>query len=139
MSVTSVQIATVRRMVDEPTTAVYDDDAITAFIEEFPKVDRFGNEKYEWDTTTQPPTASLNPDWLEDYDLNAAASKVWAEKAALLAEDYDYVADGASLNRCQPFAHARKMAAYFKSRSCAKGLPLKVVNVTTNKSAINQS
>ena len=72
MTATAGMIAELRRLTAEPTTAVYTDDALKAKIEAYPLMDANHNE---------PDAVS----WLPTYDLAAAASDVWMEKAAGLA------------------------------------------------------
>ena len=83
MSATAAMIARVRRMVAEPTTATYDDAAITGYIEAYPTLDGEGRE----------PDHS---DWEPIYDLHAAAADIWEEKAASYAGAADFTADGLS-------------------------------------------
>jgi len=55
-------------------------------------------------------------EWTPRYDLNAAAADVWAEKAAALAAQYDFDADGAAFKRSQAYEQAMKQARYYRSR-----------------------
>jgi len=116
MAATAAQIARLRRMVDEPDDTTYDDDAITDYIERYPLVDERGEKPYTWDTSTQPPTQDENDDWIDTYDLNAAAADIWEEKAATVAEDFDFRADGGQYSRGQAYEHYMKMVALFRSR-----------------------
>jgi hypothetical protein len=116
MAATAAQIAQLRRMVDEPTTATYSDAALTAYIEAHYLMDERGQEAYYWDELTVPPTKVLNLSWVPTYDLASAAVDVWAEKAAILAADFDTSADGASLSRSQAYEQAMKQARYWSSR-----------------------
>jgi hypothetical protein len=113
---TAGQIARLRRMVDESDETTYTDEALAEYIEERPSMDERGEMPYEWDTTTEPPTQDDNDNWIETYDLAAAAADVWGEKAAVLAQDYDTNADGASLARSQVYEQAMKQARYWGSR-----------------------
>lgn len=102
MAVTAQQIAQLRRMCALTAgDTTYTDEVLRLAIESFPLPDSAGRE----------PT---HADWSGSYDLNAAASRIWAEKAAALAADYDVSADGADLARSQRYEHARRM-----SRHCA--------------------
>ncbi len=77
MSATTEMVAELRRMVAEPTTAVYSDDVLTAYIERYPLHDADG--------LTVDDTG-----WSPVYDLNAAAAGIWLEKSAgLVAESFD--------------------------------------------------
>lgn len=78
-----------------------------------------------WDTT---PGATVTdgtvvwtetgPDpWLGAYNLNAAAADLWRMKAAAVAQDFDFGADGGTYQRDQVSAHCLEMAArYDKER-----------------------
>lgn len=116
MTATAAQIAQVRRMVNESTDDTYDDDAIQTYIEAYPVMDERGEVPYTWDTSTTPPTKDENDDWIDTYDLNAAAADIWEEKAALLTENYDFSGDGASYKRSQAYEHAMKQARFYRSR-----------------------
>lgn len=116
MTATQSEIDRVRRMVDEPTVDTYVDDDIQAAIERYPTIDDLGTDPYEVDYSTTPPTRSIRDDWIPTYDLHAAAAEIWEEKAALLAEDYDFKADGASYERSQAHEQAKKQARYHLSR-----------------------
>lgn len=98
-------IARLRRMIAEPTDAVYSDAALSELLERWPIPDSEGN-----DTDAD--------DWTATYDYNAAAAEVWGEKAACLSGAFDYSGDGGSMSRSQLFNQARKMSAYYRSRSC---------------------
>jgi hypothetical protein len=113
---TAGQIARLRRMVDEADETTYTDETLAEYIEERPSMDERGELPFEWDTSTEPPTQDENESWIETYDLAAAAADVWAEKAAVLAQDYDTNADGASLSRSQAYEQAMKQSRYWSSR-----------------------
>mgnify|MGYP001230945799 CR=1 FL=1 len=116
MAATAAQVAQLRRMVDEPTTATYSDATLAAYIEAHFLMDKRGQEAYYFDETTAPPTPRVNLSWIPTYDLAAAAVDVWAEKAAILAADFDTNADGASLSRSQAYTQAMAQARYWSSR-----------------------
>ena len=116
MSATAAQIQRLRRMVDESGTADYDNPTVAEYIERYPLMDERGQKPYTYDVSTSPPTQDDNDDWLPTYDLNAAAADVWQEKAATLAGDYDFSADGASYTRSQTHQHAIEMAAYYRRK-----------------------
>lgn len=99
MTATASMVAELRRMVDEPETATYDDDALEAYIERYPTLDTLGTEPLEVDYTTEPPTLSEKANWIPTYDLHAAAADIWLEKSATVAEDYTFTADGSTLKR----------------------------------------
>jgi hypothetical protein len=114
-NVTAAEIAQVRRMTAEPTAVTYSDANIIAFIENFPLVDENG-ETPRIPSMLTPGEMMVNPDWMATYDLNAAAAAIWMDKAAILAQDYDYSADGANLSRSQAFEQAMKMMRFYQSR-----------------------
>jgi hypothetical protein len=117
MTATAAQIAQVRRMVNEPDDTTYDDDAISGYIEDYPRLDERGEVPYTWDTSTSPPTQDDNDDWIPTYDLAAAAADIWAEKAAILAQDYNFrSADGASFNRREVYEQYMNQSRYYRSR-----------------------
>lgn len=100
--------------------ACLDDPSAEAIIAQYAVSDRFGQEPLTWDCTQTPPTSAENPAWLPTYDLHAAAEDVWSRRAAQLAPDYDFSADGASLSRSQRFEHANQRAAYHAARKRAR-------------------
>lgn len=113
--VTAAQIATLRRMVAEPTTTTYSDALLTTFIETYPHMDEQGEEPYSL-SSAQPPAQVANPNWIPTYDLNAAAGDVWQEKASGWADKYDFAADGGNYSRSQGYEQAMKQARYFRAR-----------------------
>lgn len=116
MSATAAQIAQVRRYVNESDDTTYDDDAIASYIEAYPVVDERGEDPYSWDTSTQPPTVEDNDDWVSTYDLHAAAADIWEEKAAVVAQDYTFSADGGNYSRSLVFEQYMKLARFHRSR-----------------------
>ena len=116
MSATAAQIAQVRRMVNEPDDTTYDDDAISTYIEAYPQLDERGEAPYTFDTSTTPPSEDENEDWIATYDLHAAAADIWAEKAAIVAQDYDFQADGGSYSRSQVVAQFERQARSHRAR-----------------------
>lgn len=116
MSVTAAQIDQVRRWTAESTTATYTDDAIIAAIEARPVPDKRGVAPFVWDYTTTPPSQTTNTNWIETYNLNQVAADIWEEKAAAVACDYAFSADGASYSRNQKFEQYMRMAQKFRAR-----------------------
>ena len=104
MAASAGDVARLRRMVAEPTTATYSDATLEDIIERYPVAD----------------AAGVFPDeegWAANaYDLNAAAAEVWAEKAAALAANFGFTADGATFHREQAHSHALKQARFFAAR-----------------------
>jgi len=109
MSATAAMIAELRRMTAEPTTATYDDDALTVYVERYPLLDELGQTAYAWDYSTTPPSEDANEEWIPTYDLYAAAADIWLEKAALVHGNFDFAADGANFSRSQHYTHCMTM------------------------------
>lgn len=103
MTVTESMIAKLRRMINEPTQALYTDAALDEILTE---------------------NAVTDPDGQTTYDLNAAAADVWSEKAALIADEFDFNADGGSFQRSQKYDAYMKNARHYGSRRKAKSRPL---------------
>ena len=116
MAATEAEIARVRRMVNEPTTETYSDDDIADAIERYPLIDERGAEPYTWDVSTSPPTRDWNEDWIPTYDLNAAAADLWGEKAAVVAQDYTFSADGGSYSRADVLRQYQERERYYRAR-----------------------
>lgn len=113
---TAAQIAEMRRMCAEPTTATYSDVALAAYIDRYPLTDARGQEPFTWDVSTVPPSHIVNTAWVLTYDMHAAAADVWNEKAAALAHLYDFSADGGSYSRSQGVAQAQAQARFHLAR-----------------------
>lgn len=116
MTATAAMIARVRRMVNEPETTTYADADISAIIETYPSLDERGEEPYTWDNSTEPPTKDTNDNWIVTYDLNAAAADIWEEKAASVAQDFDFKADGGGYTRSQVYDQFMKSAKHYRSK-----------------------
>lgn len=120
MSATAAEVARLRRMVNETDEyGDYTDSDLEDYIERYPRMDERGQKPYTYDTSTSPPTEEENDDWVPTYDLNAAAADIWEEKAAALAADFDFSADGASYTRSQKYQQAKDMAAHYRRRRSA--------------------
>lgn len=117
-------IADLRRMVNEPDETVYTDDLLQEIIEKYPVIDELGTAPYYWDYSGGVPAKVQNTAWVETYNLNAAAADIWEEKAAILAERFDFTADGGSYNRSQAYIHAYDMAKYYRGKSGIKSIRL---------------
>lgn len=124
MAASATDIARVRRMVNEPDATTYSDADIAEAIERYPAVDARGEDPWVESTTT-PGTLEENEDWTATYDLNAAASDLWAEKAAVLAQDYDFEADGGSYTRSQANAQAMRMSRHYSARRNPRTISLR--------------
>lgn len=119
MAATAQQIAKLRRMVNEPTTTTYDDTVIAEYIENYPLMDERGQAPYTWDSSTTPPTKTVNSNWVSTYDMQAAAADIWDEKAAAVAQDFNYSADGESFTRSQVYEQYMAKVRYHRSRRAA--------------------
>lgn len=117
MSVTAAHIARLRRMVNESTEDTYTDLALSALIESHAISDMRGVAATVLDFSTTPPSEDANTNWIPTYDLNAAAAEIWDEKAAVVACDFDFSADGASYTRSQVIAQYNKMATKYRSQA----------------------
>jgi hypothetical protein len=125
MAATAEQIAQVRRMVAEPTTTTYSDATIKGMIEAHPLTDENGEEPRipivdmvhpVVVTAYQDPLDLVdNPDWLPTYDLYSAAADVWTEKAASVADNYNFTADGGNYSRSNVYEQYMKQARHYRS------------------------
>ena len=122
MSATVIQIARLRRMVNEPISSTYSDEDIASYIERYPLLDSNGEEPYVLDATTTPPTLDGNDSWMPTYDLAAAAADIWAERAAVLSQNFDFAADGEQYSRSQSYEAAMKQSRYWASRRRPTGM-----------------
>jgi hypothetical protein len=116
MAATAAQLAELREMVAEATEATYTDEALTTIIEAYPLPDALGVLPYTWDYSTTPPTQDPEETWIPTYDLHAAAAQVWQAKAAKLAGNFDFSADGASYSRSQAYEMAMKQSRHHAAR-----------------------
>lgn len=103
------QLAHLRRLTAEPPDGAYPDAELAALIARFPLADAAG-----W-----APTSAA---WTPTYDLNAAAAEVWDAKAAALAQDFDFAADGGDYRRSQAHQHARDMARLYRAKRTARSV-----------------
>jgi len=116
MAVTDADVLRARRMIAEASaSSAFTDDAITEAIERYPREDARGEAPFVESTTT-PGTLEENPDWTATYDLHAAAAELWEEKAAALAADYDFSADGGNYHRSQAWDQAMRMVRFHQAR-----------------------
>lgn len=103
MAATAAQVARLRRMIAEPTTTTYSDADLSGWIEAYPVADDDGNDPD-------------HADWTATYDIHAAASELWVEKAAAVAADFAFSADGGSYSRDQVYAQYMKQARHHAAR-----------------------
>lgn len=105
----AADIARLRRMVAEPGTAAYTDSLLVTIISGYPLPDVAN----EWPLIAG---GSANPEWTPTYDLAAAAAAVWDEKAASLAGQFDFTADGATFHKAQAVEQYERQARSWRSR-----------------------
>jgi len=122
--VTAAMISQVRRMVNEVTVTTYDDDSITTYIAAYPRIDERGEKPYSFDTSTDPPTREDNDDWMSTFCLHSAASDIWEEKAAAVADQFDFGADGGDFTRSQKYGQYMAQARSYRSRRAATTINL---------------
>jgi len=103
MAATAAMVARLRRMIAEPTTTTYSDSDLDDWIESYPVADGDYND----------PT---DADWTATYDLHAAASELWSEKAAAVAADFSFSADGGNYSRDQVYAQYMKQTRFHSAR-----------------------
>lgn len=60
--------------------------------------------------------APSHADYTTTYDLSAATAGVWREKAARLAEGFDFRSEGATFTRSQAYRHALAQATYWHAQ-----------------------
>lgn len=111
MAATEAQVARLRRLCAEPDACTYDDAALAGYVEAYPLQDSLGRlpDDHEWTAT---------------YDLYAAAADICDEKAAAVAAQYDFSADGGTYTRSQEWQHWRSMAQRYRARRAAKAITL---------------
>mgnify|MGYP001206570367 CR=1 FL=1 len=117
MAATAAQIAQLRRMIAEPDFAAYDNDDLADYIEAYPLMDIRGEEYIDyWDESTSPPTPVVDLEWIPTYDLNAAAADIWEEKAAAVADEHDFAADGGNYSVSQKYEQYMKAARRYRAK-----------------------
>ena len=126
MSATAAMSARLRRMVDEPTEDTWDDAAINEYIETYPLIDVLGTDPQEVDYSTTPPTISEKDEWIPTYDLHAAAADIWEEKAATIADEFNFSADGGSFSRSKKYDQYMGKSRYHSGKRSAKSIELLV-------------
>ena len=103
VSVPSSWVARLRRLVAESTVDTYTDIDLTEYLDRYPLTDAAG-------------CAPTDTAWTGNWDINAAAADIWEEKAALVASDFDFAADGGDYKRSQAYAQAQTAARMFRMR-----------------------
>ena len=105
----AADIARLRLYVAESGTATYTDNALGSVIARYPLPDAAG----EWPYLT---SGSVNTAWVGTYDLANAAAEVWEAKAAAVAHQFDFTADGATYHTTQKVEQYGKQARRWKAR-----------------------
>lgn len=103
MSASANDISKLRRMINEPLTTTYSDAILITYIETYPNLDNEG-------------LTSGDDGWVVSYDLNAAASEIWQEKASAVQTYYNFSADGGKYDQDRLFETALEQARYYASR-----------------------
>ena len=116
-------VGALRRMTGERVNSSFSDADLTAYLEMFPLMDENG-EPPRVPSTMTPGEMMANPDWTATYDLHAAAAAVWETKAAELAPNYDFEADGGSYSRSQGYRHAMEQVRYHQARRSPRTITL---------------
>ncbi len=110
---TTDMIARLRRMTAEPLTSdTYTQGDLQEAIVRYPVLDANGTEPDDYG-------------WLGAWDINQAAADVWEEKAAQLATNFDFAADGGDYKRSQQHAQMLAMARRYRSMRQSGALELK--------------
>lgn len=122
-----------------PESSNYSDEYLLSVLTGEAVADELGQPPYLYDYTKTPPLKYVNPAWLETYDINAAVGKIWAEKAAVVAQDFNFSADGSSLSRSQQHEHYMEQARFYASRRAARSCKIvSIVRQTINHETTNR-
>lgn len=105
-------IADVRRMTAEPIVGAYSDEDIQNKILRAAVSDKDGRSPDDYG-------------WIPTYDLNKVAADIWEEKAAAVADEIDFAADGGSFQRSQRQANYLQMASRYRGKSKSTMITLK--------------
>lgn len=111
MTATAGMIASVRAKLGNISAATVSDGRIQDAIELYPLVDADDNKP-------------ADTDWTATYDLNRAAADLWGERAAEHTCAVDNTIDGQRYADSQKFAHAMRMANYYRSLAAAAPVEL---------------
>lgn len=103
VSVPSSWMARLRRLVAESTVDTYTDIDLTEYLDRYPLADANGY-------------APTDTAWTGNWDINAAAADIWEEKAATIAANFDFAADGGDYKRSQAYAQAMQQARNFRAK-----------------------
>lgn len=108
MALSETQLARLRRMVgeahkDDDDRMLADEDLALLAEDVGRMVDAEGNGPEDEGYT---PT----------YDLNRIAAEAWREKAGIVAESFDFIADGGEFKRSQVYEHYLSQATRYAGR-----------------------
>jgi len=109
MAASDDNIRQLRRMIAEPTQDTYTDTDLAAYIEAYPLMDADGYDPDE-------------DEWTAVYDLHAAASVLWTEKASCSASSYDTSSDFSRQYKSQVMPQMLKMARFHAARRAVAGV-----------------
>lgn len=99
-----VALATLRDMVAPTSRPTLEDATLERVLDAYAIADRYG-------------VAPGGDDWEGVWDLNAAAANAWEMKAAKVAGDFTFSADGASYSKGDVLAKCVEMAARYAAKS----------------------
>ncbi len=123
MTVTTKDIERLRKMINEPLTTTYSDVALGEVIARYPLMDERGEEPGLYvGSGAGSPAWVPNLVWIPGYDLNAAAAEIWDDKAALVAGNFDFSADGGKFEKKQVYDNYREQAKYYRMRRAPKSV-----------------
>lgn len=112
MAATAAQIAQVRRMAGIAAgDTTYTDTVVGGYIEAYSLIDADGLDP-------------ADDDWVDTYDLHAAAADILEERAVALATEFDFTADGATYHRSQQYEALMKQARFHRSRRTPTSITL---------------
>ena len=111
----AADLARLRRMVSESGTATYTDATLATLTAAYPVLDVAGEKP-------RLSSGSVNTDWTATYDLASAAADIWTEKAAAIANEFDFDADGLDAKRSQAVKQYMEQAAIWRSRRAARSV-----------------
>lgn len=113
MTPDALTVAMLRRLAAEPTAETFSDADLAAILMRRPLDDERG---------CCGAADSAAGSGAAGFDLYAAAADVWEQKAAALAQDFDFTADGADFRRSQAHAHALSMARLLRARRAPRSI-----------------
>jgi hypothetical protein len=107
-------------MVNERDNTNYNNDDLIVYLSAWPLVDSNGK------------TIDDGENWVEAYDLHAAAADIWEEKAAAVASQHDFSADNSSYSASQMYQMAMQQVKHHRAvqKAKAKRMPNVLSRVT---------